>query len=307
MTMVEADDLLIQVFVLVDDWYQAHGNRLRPQLPGPSCRFSESEMLTLLLVMDYFPYPGEQQFLGYIRANHLALFPALLDQSQFNRRARRLSGLLEALRRHWLSRLAVTEEDILVLDTKPVPVLGYKRSKRHSDFAGSATYGYCASRKLNYFGYKLVMVTTLSGIPLVYDLVPAHTDERAAAETVLVDIQGCTILADKGFIGTDWQADVGRVTRNRIFTPMRVNQQQHPPSFNRLLGKFRERIEGVFNEIQNTGRHLEHLLRKKVSGICTHVSAKVASHTLRILLREHFGIDVLTFEQHPVRNRFTLT
>ena len=138
MTMIEADDLLIQVFVLVDDWYQAHGNRLRPQLPGPRCRFSESEMLTLLLVMDYFPYPGKQQFLGYIRANHLSLFPALLDQSQFNRRARRLSGLLESLRRSWLSQLAVTEEDTLVLDTKPVPVVGYKRRKHHSDFAGSA-------------------------------------------------------------------------------------------------------------------------------------------------------------------------
>ena len=97
-----------------------------------------------------------------------------------------------------------------------------KRSKRQSDFEGSATYGYCASRKLNYFGYKLVMVTTLSGLPLVYDLVPANTDERAAAETVLVDIQGCTILADKGFIGVDWQADVGRVTENRIFTPILI-------------------------------------------------------------------------------------
>lgn len=308
MTMLEADDLLIQVFVLVDDWYQADGHRWRPNLPGPNCRFSDSEMLTLLLVMDYFPYPGEQQFLGYIRANHLALFPHLLDQSQFNRRARRLSGVLEGLRRSWLAQLAVTDEDLLVLDTKPVPVVGYKRSKRHSDFEGSATYGYCASRKLHYFGYKLVLVTTLSGLPLVYDLVPANTDERAAAETVLGNLHGCTILADKGFIGTDWQADVSRVTGNRILTPMRTNQQQqHPPSFNRLFGKFRERIEGVFNEIQNTGRHLEHLLRKKVSGICTHVAAKVTSHTLRVLLREQFGIDVLTFEQHPVRNGFTLT
>ena len=65
MTMVEADDLLIQISVLVDDWYQAYGYLLRPYLSGPSC---ESEMLTLLLAMDYFPYPGEQQFLGYIRA-----------------------------------------------------------------------------------------------------------------------------------------------------------------------------------------------------------------------------------------------
>lgn len=27
--------------------------------------------------MDFFPYPGEQQFLGYIRANYLNLFPKL--------------------------------------------------------------------------------------------------------------------------------------------------------------------------------------------------------------------------------------
>ena len=53
-------------FVLVDDWYQAYSHRLRPRLPGAHCRFSESEMLTLLLAMDYFPYPGEHQFLGFI-------------------------------------------------------------------------------------------------------------------------------------------------------------------------------------------------------------------------------------------------
>ena len=66
----------------------------------------------------------------------------------------------------------------------------------------------------------------------------------------------------------------------------------------RLLGHFRERIEGVFNEVQNTGRYLERLLRKSVTGLCVHVAAKMASHTLRILLRKYFDIDVLTFKQH---------
>lgn len=305
MTMVKADELLIYIFVLVDDWYQQQGKRLQPRLSGPECRLSESEMLTLLLAVDYFPYAGERQFLGFIRANHLALFPALLEQSQFNRRARRLAGLMEALRRHWLYQLDVVFEDTLLLDTKPIPVVGYKRSKRHSDFTGSASYRYCASRK---YGYKLVMVTTLSELPLVYDLVPANTDERAAAETVLAEIQGCTVLTDKGFIGEDWQADVARTTGNRILTPMRDNQhQQNPPAFDRLLGHFRERIEGVFHEIQNTGRHLERLLRETIAGIGVHVAAKVASHTLRILLKKRFGIEVLTFEQHPVRDSFILT
>lgn len=42
------------------------------------------------------------------------------------------------------------------------------------------------------------------------------------------------------------------------------------------------------------------LLRKKVDALCVHVAAKVTSHTLRVFLRQRFGIDVLTFEQHPV-------
>lgn len=308
MNMVDAVDLLTTIFVLVDDWYDQEGQVLRPHLSGPSPSFSESEMLTLLLAMDYFPYPGEQQFLGFIRANYLALFPNLLDQSQFNRRARRLAGVLEALRRYWLNELGVVFERTLLLDTKPLPVVGYKRSKRHSDFAGSATYGHCASRKLKYFGYKLVVVSTLAGVPLVYDLVPANTDERVAAEAVLVSIRGCDILTDKGFIGDDWQADIARATGNRIFTPKRDNQhQQNPGAFDRLLTHFRERIEGVFNEVQNTGRNLERLLRKTVSGLGVHVAAKMASHTLRILLRQNLSIDVLTFEQNPIPSNFALT
>lgn len=301
MNMVDGSTLLTTIFVLVDDWYQQKGYRYVPLLPGPSPRFTDSEMLTLLVAMDFFPYPGEQQFLGFVRANYISLFPKLLDQSQFNRRARRLEGMLEELRRFWVVELGAILERTLLLDTKPVPVVGYKRDKRQSDFTGSADYGWCASRNMNYFGYKLVLISTLSGIPLVYSLVPASTDERLAAESVLDYVHGCCILADKGFIGGEWQNDISKTTNNQIFTPKRVNQlQQQPKAFEGLLNSLRERVEGVFNEVQNTGRNLERLLRKKVDGICVHVAAKMTSHTLRIFLRQRFGIDVLTFEQHPV-------
>ena len=53
---------------------------------------------------------------------------------------------------------------------------------------------------MKYFGYKLVAITTLSGIPVIYELVPAHTDEREAAEAVLTYVRGCQIIGDKGFI-----------------------------------------------------------------------------------------------------------
>lgn len=46
----------------------------------------------------------------------------------------------------------------------------------------------------------------------------------------------------------------------------------------------------------HTGRNPERLLNKTVCGFATHIAAKITAHTLRILLRQQFGIDVLTFE-----------
>lgn len=297
MNSINFESLLITIFVLVDDWYQIEGERLKAKTPGRKPEMSDSEILTLVVLMDYLPFPGETQFLGFIRANYGQWFPHLLDQSQFNRRLRQLGLMLEMLRRTWVKQLGVTDETSLVIDTKPIPVVGYRRSKRHSDFHGSADYGYCAARKMKYFGYKLVMLSTLEGIPIAYDLVSANTDERQAVEGVLEVVNGCDIYGDKGFIGQDWQEAIASSTGNRILTIYRCNQHQQASStLKRLISQVRQRIEGVFHEIQNTGRNPERLLNKTVNGFTTHMAAKITSHTLRLLLRRQFGIDVQTFQ-----------
>lgn len=298
MESIDIDTILTTIFVIVDDWYQSNGKKSRNGKPGCKPIFSDSEVMTLMLAGEYIPYPGELQFINYIRANYLDLFPNLLSQSQFNRRARNLRMLMEEMRRDWLQVFDSTSEGYYLLDTKPIPVVGYKRSKKHSDFAGSAAYGYCSSRKFHYFGYKLVMITTMDGIPIAYDLVPANTDERKAAETVLMTLQNATVIGDKGFIGAEWQSKIQKQTGNQLLTPMRKNQKiQHPDGFERLLNTVRERIEGVFHEIQNTGRHIERLLAKTVTGLVTRIVVKVTAHLLKLILRSQYGIDVQTFKK----------
>ena len=78
MPSITFPDLLTTIYVLVDDWYQAYGLRFLQGKPGSKPDFSDSEVLTLLLAMDYLPFPGETQFLGYLRANYRALFPKLV-------------------------------------------------------------------------------------------------------------------------------------------------------------------------------------------------------------------------------------
>jgi hypothetical protein len=300
MKSIDIETILTIIFVMVDDWYQK--TELKPTRckTGRKAKFANSEVVTLMLASDFIPFPGEMQWVGYIKANHRALFPAMLSQSQFNRRARALRGHIERLRRSWLMTNNEMMNEQFLLDTKPIPIVGYKRSKKRSNFAGSAAFGYCASRKFHYYGYKLVMVTTLSGLPVAYDLVAANTDERVAAETVLSCLQNALVIGDKGFIGAEWQAKIRQQTGNQLLTPMRKNQKmQHPDGFEGLLNSVREQIEGTFHEIQNIGRHIERLLAKTVVGLVTRVAVKVTAHLLKLLLRSQYGIDVQSFQALP--------
>src|SRR6266540_970346 len=166
MTSITISDILTTIYVLVDDWYQVEGVKLLKGKAGKKPEFKDSELMTLMLAQDYIPYPSETQYVEFIRANYLALFPRLVDQSQFNRRARSLRLLVEQFRRFWIVQKGWHLQSCYLMDTKPVPVIGYKRLKSHSDFAGNANYGRCVSRNLSYFGYKLVVLSTLSGIPV---------------------------------------------------------------------------------------------------------------------------------------------
>ena len=301
MNNIPISEILLTIFVLVDDWYQAYASDYRKGVPGQKPEFSDSEVMTIMLAMDFIPFPRERQFVAYIRANHLALFPKLLDQSQFNRRARAVATLVEGFRQHWLVRLGVTLTCEGLLDTKPVPVVGYRRSKKRSDFQGSADYGYCASKKMYYYGYKLVAIITLDGIPWLYDLVPANTDERQAADELLDRLSGFDLYADKGFLGKAWQRQTHQLTGNRVWTPKRKNQSlQRPAAFQVWLNRLRLRIEGLFNEIQNVGKNVERLLAKTVPGLCSRIVAKMTSHLLKYILRNDFGIDVLSFSKVDV-------
>jgi hypothetical protein len=297
MHSIDFPTLLTIMYVLVDDWYKENAPRLLKGKVGVKPVFTDAELITLMLAMDFLSFESETQFLAFMRANYLPLFPNLCDQSQFNRRSRSVRLMVEQLRRTWLSELRSPDDLFFLLDTKPVPVLGYKRSKKRSDFRQSAGYGYCSARHFHYFGYKFVAVTTFSGLPVAFEMVAANTDEREAAEEVLCRLRSCDIFGDKGFIGAEWQQEIKEQSGNRIWTTKRVNQkEQNPKWFDRLLSSVRERIEGSFNELQNTGRNMERLLAKTVIGLSTRIIAKVTSYTLKLLLRNSFGLDVQTFQ-----------
>jgi hypothetical protein len=300
MVTISIEDLFLVTLVLVDDWYENKGKHLLNRTVGAKPTFSDSEMLTLMLAIDFFEFGSERRYHAFIKANYLKLFPKLLNQSEYNRRARSLRHLLNELRKEWATALGVQWENQFLLDTTPVIVIGYRRDKNQSDFRGSADYGYCAARRMKYFGYKLVMLTTLDGTPYSFELVPATPDERDAADEILDTLPaGSNAWSDKGFIDEAWQSEWQK-QGVFVWTAKRENQkQQNPPMFDQLLNRVRERIEGAFDILKEGGRSIEKTLAITVEGLCSRVITKISCVTFKLFLRKFFGIDVLTYTVNP--------
>jgi hypothetical protein len=203
------EGLFLVTFVLIDDWYQAtYPVQVTKAFKSKKQRLSDSELLTLAVSMDFFEFTSERRYIHFIRCQYLSLFPNLVDRSQYNRRLRKLSFLLERLRRAWNATLHVGLEKWFILDTTPVVAVGYRRNKSRSEFLGSANYGRCEARGMKYFGYKLVLLSTLEGVAAHFELVPANLHENEAAEHVLQFLKaGSTVIGDKGFIGEYWQQE----------------------------------------------------------------------------------------------------
>lgn len=84
MKCVQFEDVATVTYVLIDDLYQAEGKQLLKAASGKIPVFSNSEVLTLPLLVNFLPDPAGQ-YLGFVRSNYLSLFPKRLDQSRFNR------------------------------------------------------------------------------------------------------------------------------------------------------------------------------------------------------------------------------
>jgi hypothetical protein len=289
-------DLCTYVYVIVDELYQAvvapHDRR-----PGERSDFSDSEVIALTLVAELVEMDKESRFLAYVRRNHLALFPQLPERSRYNRRRRALTEVTNrirgALMQLVLGRLAPEERELCVLDSLPVPVVGFHQARGRHRWYGEASYGYVASKKLTIFGYKLHLLITHSGLILDFVLAPAHHADGALTEQLLIDKRGLTVLGDKAYLHAALQDLL--LWRNDLvlLTPKRANQrQQHPAALTRAIAHFRQVIETLNSQLAEQF-HVECNKAKSVAGLCARLQAKLAAHTLGVYLNCLLGRPLL--------------
>jgi hypothetical protein len=286
--ITDFDDFVTWMLVIIDDLWQGIAPLYRRPGPDPSS-CSDSELITVAVVSECRTWDREtvamQEWTAY---RHL--FPRLPERSRFNRRRRNLIGAINQIRQLVLTMLDVAQDAYGAIDSLPLPVVAFHLAPQRSrDWdAHGATFGYCASKKQTFFGYRLHLVVTLGGVILDFELTAANADERDAAADMLPAHKGRTFLGDKGYVQAQLAAELATSGVRLVAARRAKERMQFPDMLKRLIKRFRQIIETVNGQLSDQFA-FEQNYAHSFWGLCARLYTKLTAHTLCLYLNRLLG------------------
>jgi len=259
------DALVSALYVRVDD--------LLPKRVGPGRppRITDAELIALAVAQMFMGIPNDRQFLAFARWRLGHLFRYLPQQPGYNKRLRGLAATIAKV----ITHLAVSSpsfcDGLRLLDSTPVPCGQSRETARRSELAGYAAYGWCKSHSRYFWGFRLYLLCASDGMPIAFELAPANTPERVVAAEMLerVDLDGYTVIADKGFAGAEFEQHMASLGA-RFLRPDRKNE----PRRNGSLGPVRQWIESTFWTCKGQ-LTLERHGGRTLPGVCVRVALRL--------------------------------
>lgn len=246
--------------------------------PGPEGKITDAELIALAVAQAAMGESSDRKFLGMIGYRLWGWFPHLPDQSQYNRRLRRLVPQISAV------QLAVAElvaeGRVRLADGTLISCANYPGCASRSHFAGAAAYGYSPSKSQFIWGMRLVLLSDWKGVPVGYDLVGPKTGEERESVLCLAAAHPESLLfADGGFWGAEYERSMDLV-EVELITPERHKLGERPPC-EQEKARIRLVIESVFSNLKRQMRLSDHLA-KTVPGLVQRIAQRLLALTLGI-------------------------
>jgi hypothetical protein len=267
----DLDTLLTALYVLADDLLPRRPRaRRRP-------RITDAELVCLAVAQILLDIPSERRFLRFAMTRLAHLFPYLPKQPGYNKRMRALAPQIVRLLNAIVFSSPSFHDKIRLLDSTPVPCGASRETVKRSDFAGYAAYGWCASHNRHFWGFRLYLLCASDGMPIAFELAPANAPERQVAAEMLarIELDGYTVIADKGFAGEEFEALM--LELGAIF--LRPDRKDEQTRFGKL-GGIRQWIESIIDTIKgqlSLERHGAHTMPGLLTRIAQRLLALAAS------------------------------
>ena len=293
----DIETLAIALYVKIDDMLKKWPD-LAPARPegGISPTVSDAELLTMAVMSALLGFTSERRWLRYVTKNLAGMFPRRIGQSGYNKRIRKAFWLFIRVIRMLAMDTTLWSDDVWVVDSTPVECGRSRETVRRSDVAGWAEYGYCASHSRFFWGLRLHLVCTLSGLPVLFAVAGAKADERQmllgmleAGRDVMEQHPGQTLIGDKNYFGTDFEAEL---TERHLAMLRPVRKGEPPRAGQNLFKPLRQVIESV-NQTLKGQLDLERHGGRTGEGILARILARILALTAAIWHNDKTGQPVL--------------
>jgi hypothetical protein len=243
--------------------------------PGPAGKVTDQELIALAVAQAITGLVSDRQFLGTIGRLLPGYFPYLPDQSQYNRRLRRLTPWITAVQLE-IAQL-ICDGQVRLVDGTLLGCANYAGCASKSEFGGHAAYGYCASKSQWYWGMRLLLICDRHGAPLGYDLRAANENEREGVFQLATAHPGTLLFADAGHRGREYY-DSLELIDVKLIVPDKHKLGQRPGA---EIAKARIRlvIESVFSTLKRQMRMETHLA-KTLPGLAQRIAQRLLALTL---------------------------
>ena len=293
----DLDTLATALYVTCDDFLTDNPQH-RPWRPriGLIPRLEDAELITLVVLQALLGFTSEARWLRYADTHLRGLFPYLPTQSGYNKRVRAATGTLRAVIAHLVACTTRSSDDVWVVDSTPVECGRSRETAKRSDLAGWAEYGYCASHSRFFWGLRLHLLCTLSGLPVAFALTGAKADEREtllamfdADPALMARHRDQVLIADKNYYGTAFEADLA-AAGVELLRPARKGEK--PRAGQRFFKPLRQVIESINNTLK-AQLDLEHHGGRTVTGVASRVLQRILALTAAIWHNDQTGQPIL--------------
>ncbi len=291
--MFSIEEFIIAVFCCVDDLLVeiTQVNPIRHR--GFASALAASEVITIEVVGEYLGMDADKEIWKYCHRHWLALFPTLGSRSSFVRQAANLWEYKSLIQQRLAQQLGAFADNVHLIDGIPIPLCGFSRAPRCRLFATEANYGYCAAKKLTYYGFHGHLLISATGVITGFTLTPANGSEREALWEVVSNVQG-VVIGDKGYL-SQFLSEQLQAHNLSLQTPLRANMHdERERSQVKLLQRVRRLIETVISQLVERF-HIEKVRARDLWHLTSRLNRKLLAHTLCRWLNRHHP-DPLQFD-----------
>ena len=272
----DLDTLVTALYVEIDDLIEQPRGRGRRPLLTPA------ELVCLAVMQVLLRFSSERHWLRYARKHLRGMFPYIPDQDGYNKRMRKAGPLLATVMRHLATRSPSWWDQLRLIDSTPVPCASSRETVKRSDLAGEAGYGYCASHSRYFWGFRLYLVATPDGMPVIWGLANPKLGEREVMAALLqadhhLVRAGQVLLGDKGFAGKDFDQFITDQLGAHLARPDRKDE---PTRFGKLA-RVRQWVEAIFDTLKGQ-LDLEAHGGRTLAGVFVRVAQRLLALTAAI-------------------------